>query len=50
MQQVESKLARVGQNCNSKGLERIASNAEKMDAHNRSRGQFFGKELFWLVD
>lgn len=39
MEQVESKLARVGQNCNSRNLERITGNAVKMDTHKRSRGQ-----------
>ncbi|KAF2797271.1 hypothetical protein K505DRAFT_298672 [Melanomma pulvis-pyrius CBS 109.77] len=37
MEQVESKLARVGQNCNTRGLDRISSNAMKMDTHNRAR-------------
>ncbi|KAG9384738.1 Vps51 domain containing protein [Pyrenophora tritici-repentis] len=39
MGQVETKLAVVGQSCNSRGLERIANNAGKMDIHTRSRGQ-----------
>jgi hypothetical protein len=39
MEQVESKLAKVGHDCNSRGLERISSNAGKMDIHSRSRGQ-----------
>jgi conserved oligomeric Golgi complex subunit 1 len=39
MEQVESKLAKLGHNCNSRGLDRITTNATKMDAHNRSRGQ-----------
>jgi division protein CdvB (Snf7/Vps24/ESCRT-III family) len=39
MEQVESKLSRVGQSCNSRGLERIATNADKMDTHTWSRGQ-----------
>ncbi|KAF7448361.1 Vps51 domain containing protein [Pyrenophora tritici-repentis] len=37
MGQVETKLAVVGQSCNSRGLERIANNAGKMDIHTRSR-------------
>ncbi|RMZ67111.1 Vacuolar sorting-associated 51 [Pyrenophora seminiperda CCB06] len=39
MGQVETRLSRVGQSCNSRGLERISNNAGKMDTHNRSRGQ-----------
>jgi division protein CdvB (Snf7/Vps24/ESCRT-III family) len=39
MEQVESKLARVGQSCNSRDLERISKNAVTMDTHSRSRGQ-----------
>jgi hypothetical protein len=39
MTSVESSLARVSQNCNPRGLERITKNAAKMDAHTRSRGQ-----------
>jgi division protein CdvB (Snf7/Vps24/ESCRT-III family) len=39
MEQVESKLARVGQSCNARGLDRISRNALKMDTHTRSRGQ-----------
>ncbi|KAF1961137.1 hypothetical protein CC80DRAFT_230786 [Byssothecium circinans] len=36
MERVETKLAQVGQNCNSRNLERIAGNAGKMDAHERN--------------
>ncbi|KAF2118996.1 hypothetical protein BDV96DRAFT_643157 [Lophiotrema nucula] len=39
MEQVEAKLAKVGHNCNSRGLERISSNAVKMDRCNMSRDQ-----------
>lgn len=39
MERVESKLARVGQSCNARGVERISRNALGMDAHTRSRGQ-----------
>lgn len=39
MDQVESKLSTVGQHCSSRGLERISSNASKMDSHIRSHGQ-----------
>ena len=38
MEHVESKLSRVGQNCNSRGLDRVTTNANKMDTHNRGRG------------
>ncbi|CAO2648405.1 Nn.00g076720.m01.CDS01 [Neocucurbitaria sp. VM-36] len=37
MEQVETKLSRVGQSCNSRGLERICGNTVKMDTHSRSR-------------
>ncbi|KAF2826302.1 hypothetical protein CC86DRAFT_467051 [Ophiobolus disseminans] len=37
MEQVESKLAKVGQSCNSSRLERISKNAVNMDTHTRSR-------------
>ncbi|PSN60294.1 hypothetical protein BS50DRAFT_506710 [Corynespora cassiicola Philippines] len=37
MEHVESKLSRVGQNCNSRGLDRVTTNANKMDTHNRGR-------------
>ncbi|KAF2264289.1 hypothetical protein CC78DRAFT_580593 [Lojkania enalia] len=37
MEQVEAKLAKIGQNCNSRGLDRTSSNAVKMDIYNRSR-------------
>ncbi|EOA88452.1 uncharacterized protein SETTUDRAFT_176536 [Exserohilum turcica Et28A] len=37
MDQVETKLSKVGQNCNSRGLERISNNAGNMDAHIRGR-------------
>ncbi|KAG9195519.1 hypothetical protein G6011_00640 [Alternaria panax] len=37
MEQVESRLSRVGQSCNSRALEKITNNAGKMDAHTRSR-------------
>ncbi|PVH99378.1 hypothetical protein DM02DRAFT_656433 [Periconia macrospinosa] len=37
MERVETKLARVGQNCNSRSIERIASNAGNMDIHGRGR-------------
>ncbi|KAF2878401.1 hypothetical protein BDV95DRAFT_479898 [Massariosphaeria phaeospora] len=37
MEQVESKLARMGQNCNSRALDRISNNALNMDTHTRSR-------------
>ncbi|KAI4958608.1 hypothetical protein J4E86_004212 [Alternaria arbusti] len=37
MQQVESRLSRVGQSCNARGLEKITNNAGKMDMHIRSR-------------
>ena len=40
MEQVETKLSRVGLSCNSRGLERISGNALKMDTHTRGRGQF----------
>ncbi|KAH8716885.1 hypothetical protein GQ44DRAFT_624539 [Phaeosphaeriaceae sp. PMI808] len=36
MEQVESNLSRVGQSCNSRGLDRISSNAVKMETHTRS--------------
>ncbi|KAL5116682.1 para-aminobenzoate synthase, (PABA) [Pleosporales sp. CAS-2024a] len=36
MHEVESKLARVGQSCNSRGLDKIANNAVKMEANMRS--------------
>ncbi|KAL6708336.1 hypothetical protein ACN47E_003260 [Coniothyrium glycines] len=36
MQQVESRLSRVGRSCNSSGIERISSNLVKMDTHNKS--------------
>ena len=39
MEQVESKLARVGQSCNTRGLERISNNAGRLETHTRSRGQ-----------
>jgi hypothetical protein len=39
MEHVESKLARVGHNCSSRGLERISKNALHMNTHTRSRGQ-----------
>ncbi|KAH9882872.1 hypothetical protein J1614_000238 [Plenodomus biglobosus] len=37
MGEVESKLSRVGQSCNSRGLERISNNAVKLDMHTKSR-------------
>ncbi|RAR02699.1 para-aminobenzoate synthase component 1 [Stemphylium lycopersici] len=37
MDQVETKLSKVGQSCNSRGLEKIANNAGKMDTHIRGR-------------
>ncbi|XP_014558050.1 hypothetical protein COCVIDRAFT_25350 [Bipolaris victoriae FI3] len=37
MGQVETKLAKVGQSCNSRRLEKISDNAGKMDIHIRSR-------------
>ncbi|KAJ4369821.1 hypothetical protein N0V83_005585 [Neocucurbitaria cava] len=37
MEQVETKLSRLGQSCNSRGLERISGNAVKMDTHSKSR-------------
>ncbi|KAL1795833.1 hypothetical protein ACET3X_006057 [Alternaria dauci] len=37
MEQVESRLSRVGQSCNSRRLDKITNNAGKMDAHTRSR-------------
>ncbi|KAH7411607.1 hypothetical protein DE146DRAFT_242987 [Phaeosphaeria sp. MPI-PUGE-AT-0046c] len=37
MEQVESKLARVGQSCNPRGLDRIFSNTVKMETQTRSR-------------
>ncbi|KAI4649522.1 hypothetical protein J4E93_003842 [Alternaria ventricosa] len=37
MEQVESRLSRVGQSCNSRGLDKITNNAGKMDTHTRSR-------------
>ncbi|KAF2734858.1 hypothetical protein EJ04DRAFT_465806 [Polyplosphaeria fusca] len=37
MEQVEAKLAKMGQNCNSRGLDRITDNTTRMDTHNRSR-------------
>lgn len=39
MQQVESKLAKIGHNCNLQGLDKLAHNAVKMDNQNRHRGQ-----------
>jgi hypothetical protein len=39
MEQIESKLAKVGQNCNSRDLEKLSNNAIKMDTYTRSRGQ-----------
>jgi hypothetical protein len=39
MEQVESKLSRVGRSCNSKGLETRSSNAVQMETHAKSRGQ-----------
>lgn len=41
MGQVETKLSKVGQSCNSRRLEKISNNAGKMDIHTRSRGQSF---------
>lgn len=41
MEQVESKLARVGHNSNSRTLERITSSATRMDTYKRSRGQHY---------
>lgn len=38
MEHVESKLARVGHNCNSTTLDRITSSAVKLDAYIRGRG------------
>ncbi|KZM25177.1 uncharacterized protein EKO05_0008516 [Ascochyta rabiei] len=35
MEQVESNLGRIGQNCNSRVLDRISGNALKMDTHTR---------------
>ncbi|KAF1343412.1 hypothetical protein EJ07DRAFT_186913 [Lizonia empirigonia] len=35
MEQVESKLGRIGQNCNSRLLDKVSGNALKMDAHTR---------------
>jgi conserved oligomeric Golgi complex subunit 1 len=37
MQQVENKLSRVGQNCNTRNIERITRNATKSFSHNRDR-------------
>ncbi|CAI6333654.1 unnamed protein product [Periconia digitata] len=37
MEQVENKLARIGHNCNSRNIERIASNAGTMEAHKQGR-------------
>ncbi|USP80628.1 hypothetical protein yc1106_07902 [Curvularia clavata] len=37
MDQVETKLSKVGQSCNSRRLERVSNNAEKMDTHVRGR-------------
>ncbi|KAF1937237.1 hypothetical protein EJ02DRAFT_426793 [Clathrospora elynae] len=37
MEQVESKLSKVGQSCNSRGVERISNNAGKMETHIRGR-------------
>ncbi|KAF2660219.1 hypothetical protein K491DRAFT_688555 [Lophiostoma macrostomum CBS 122681] len=37
MQTVESKLAKVGQDCNSRNLDRIGRNAAKSALHNRER-------------
>ncbi|KAF2183800.1 hypothetical protein K469DRAFT_667496 [Zopfia rhizophila CBS 207.26] len=37
MQQVETKMARVGQKCNSRGVDRISNNATRMDNHIRAR-------------
>ena len=39
MDQVETKLSKVGHSCNSRGLETITNNAGKMDTHIRGRGQ-----------
>ena len=38
IEQVESKLGRVGQNCNSRVLDKVSVNAVKMDAHARGSG------------
>jgi hypothetical protein len=38
MEQVETKLARIAKNCNSRGLDKISGNAIKMDSNTRSRG------------
>ncbi|KAF1997228.1 hypothetical protein P154DRAFT_497324 [Amniculicola lignicola CBS 123094] len=37
MESVESKLARVGQNCNTRVLEKTTGNTAKMEGHKRSR-------------
>lgn len=38
MEQVESTLGRIGQNCNSRLLDKVSGNALKMDAHTRGSG------------
>lgn len=38
MEQVELKLGRIGQNCNSRVLDKVAGNALKMDTHTRGSG------------
>jgi hypothetical protein len=38
IEQVESKLGRVGQNCNSRVLDKVSGNAVKMDVHARGSG------------
>jgi hypothetical protein len=38
MDQVESKLGRIGQNCNSRVLDKVSGNALKMDTHARGSG------------
>jgi hypothetical protein len=38
MEQVESKLGRIGQNCNSRVLDKISGNALKMDTRTRGSG------------
>ncbi|KAF2199439.1 hypothetical protein GQ43DRAFT_473619 [Delitschia confertaspora ATCC 74209] len=46
MQQVETKLARVGQRCNSRGVDRISSNATRMVNNSKARERYtFASQL-----
>lgn len=38
MEEVESKLGRIAQNCNSRVLDKISGNALKMDTYTRASG------------